>query len=210
MAQEHGDNITLAGAKLQHNRHVCAFFNSQHEEYDVMLPFIKEGIERGEKAFHIVDPSRQADHRQCLEAAGMNTAELESTNQLEIRLWEQAYLRSDNTFKQYDMIALLEETLLKSQRDEFPLIRCMAHMGWAAENHAGVEDLIEYESRLNYILPRYHDPVICIYDLAKFSAATVIGVLRTHPMVIIGGMLQENPFYVQPNEFLSELHSRRA
>jgi hypothetical protein len=33
-------------------------------------------------------------------------------------------------------------------------------------------------------------------------------VLRTHPMVIIGGLLQENPFFVPPDEFLRELRGR--
>jgi hypothetical protein len=73
-----------------------------------------------------------------------------------------------------------------------------------------VKDIVEYESRLNYILPQFHDPVICVYDLAQFGAATVIEILRTHPMVIIGGILQENPFYVQPDDYLKELQSHRA
>ena len=38
----------------------------------------------------------------------------------------------------------------------------------------------------------------------------VVDVMRTHPMVIIGGILHENPFFVPPNEFLRELRERRA
>lgn len=34
--------------------------------------------------------------------------------------------------------------------------------------------------------------------------------MRTHPMIIIGGILQENPFFVPPDEFLRELRSREA
>ena len=33
-------------------------------------------------------------------------------------------------------------------------------------------------------------------------------ILRTHPMVIIGGVLQQNPFFVPPGEFLRELRER--
>ena len=47
-------------------------------------------------------------------------------------------------------------------------------------------------------------------DLARFPADIVIDVVRTHPMVIIGGILQQNPFFVHPDEFLQELHERRA
>ena len=33
--------------------------------------------------------------------------------------------------------------------------------------------------------------------------------MRTHPMVVVGGVLQENPFFVPPDEFLAELRERR-
>jgi hypothetical protein len=72
----------------------------------------------------------------------------------------------------------------------------------------GVDDLLEYETRVNYVLTKYHDPVICAYDLSKFSARVAIDVMRTHPMVIIGGVLQENPFFVPPDQFLLELRER--
>jgi len=44
--------------------------------------------------------------------------------------------------------------------------------------------------------------------VAQFGANVVMDILRTHPMVIIGGILQENPFFVPPDEFLRELRER--
>jgi hypothetical protein len=38
----------------------------------------------------------------------------------------------------------------------------------------------------------------------------VIDIARTHPMIIIGGLLQENPFFVPPDEFLRVLRERGA
>lgn len=210
MAQAREDEVQLAGAKLERHHHICTFFHSQDEEYEVLMPFIKDGLERGDKAFHIVDPQLQRGHRQRLEAADIDTAKLESTKQLEIRPWEHAYLRSNGRFDQDDMLALIEEVLRAGQTDGFPMTRLIAHMEWALQDRPGVKDIIEYETRPNYILPNYPDHVICVYDLAKFSAATVIDILRTHPMVIIGGVLQANPFYVPPDEFLKELQARRA
>ena len=37
----------------------------------------------------------------------------------------------------------------------------------------------------------------------------MIDILRTHPMVIIGGTLHENPFFVPPEEFLREVREAR-
>ena len=199
----------LAGATLR-QPHICAFFHSQKEEYAIMLPFIKEGLERGEKAFHIINPNLEQDHLHRLMAVGINTVELERRKQLEIRSWEHTYLQSNGRFNKEDMLAMIERILVDSKREGFPSTRLIAHMEWSLQERPGVEDLVEYEARLNYILPKYNDPVICVYDLAQFSAGTVIDILRTHPMVIIGGTLQKNPFYTHPDEFLEELRSRTA
>jgi hypothetical protein len=68
---------------------------------------------------------------------------------------------------------------------------------------------VEYETRLNYVLPKYDDPVVCTYDLSKFGASVTMDILRTHPVAIIGGVLQENPFFVPPDQFLLEIKDRR-
>jgi hypothetical protein len=88
--------------------------------------------------------------------------------------------------------------------------RFLAHMEWALVDLPGVEDLIEFETHVNYVVPKYDDIVICAYDLAKFGANVVMDALRTHPVVIVGGLLQENPFFVPPDEFLLELRERRS
>lgn len=55
--------VRLAGANLRERRHVCALFHNSEEEYRVLLPFILEGLERGERAFHIVDSELREAHR---------------------------------------------------------------------------------------------------------------------------------------------------
>ena len=64
------------------------------------------------------------------------------------------------------------------------------------------------ESRINDVLPNYDLATVCTCDLRRFSASLVMDVLCTHPLVILGGILQDNPFYVPPVEFLRELRSR--
>ena len=192
----------------EQQHHVCAFFHSADEEYSVLLPFIKEGIERGERAFHIVDPNLHEYHLHRLIESGINVSAAGRSGQLEIKRWEEAYLR-DGHFDQDAMLTLVQEVLTSGPRHGYPLTRLIAHMEWALEDRPGVNDLVEYESRLNDILPRYHDQVICVYDCAKFGPGVLLDILRTHPVIIIGGVVQRNPFFVPPEEFLLELHERR-
>ena len=108
---EHNGAIHLAGTTLDRYRHVCAFFHTRDEEYQVLLPFIKEGIERHEKAFHIVDPALRHDHVHRLEEAGIDVTTCESSGQLEVRLWEEAYLRQGH----FDQHAMLAKRLLQAR-----------------------------------------------------------------------------------------------
>ncbi|HWP01643.1 MAG TPA: MEDS domain-containing protein [Methylococcus sp.] len=202
-------SIRFAGTTLGDYPHICAFFHGPDDEYRVLLPFIKEGFEHGEKAFHVVDPELREEHLRHLRSAGIDAAEAEESGQLELRNWQDAYLQNGH-FDQGRMLDLLQRALDDARLRGFPLTRLVAHMEWALEDRPGVNDLVEYETRLNYILPRYRDPVICVYDLAKFGADVVIDVMRTHPMVIIGGVLLENPFYVPPDDFLRELRDREV
>ena len=82
-------------------------------------------------------------------------------------------------------------------------------MDWAAENRSHLDTLVEFEARVNDVWQRHEDAVICVYDLAQLDGQVVIDMLRTHPMLIIGGILQENPFYTPPVEFLREYRQRR-
>ncbi len=134
--------ISFAGSQLAETRHVCAFFNSDDEEYRVLLPFIKDGFECGHKAVHVVNPDQRSEHMQRLVAAG--------------------------------------------------------------------NDLIEFEARVNNVWEHHADAVICTYHLGKFGGDTVVDIIRTHPMIILGGILHRNPFFVPPAEFLRELRERRA
>jgi hypothetical protein len=159
VSSETGQPIRFAGSVLHAQRHVCAFFHSDDEEYGTLLPFIKEGFERGEKAFHIVDPRLRATHRLRLESAGIDVETAEKSGQFELCNWADAYLR-DGRFDQDRMLALIEEVLDGGRQQGFALTRLVAHMEWALEDRPGVDDLVEYETRLNYLLPRYRDPVI--------------------------------------------------
>ena len=201
--------IHFAGTTLGKHRHICALFYTNEQEYRVLLPFIREGFERGEKAFHIVDPKLRDHHLGRLQAAGIDTLAEEHCGQLDVRRWHDTYLR-DGCFDQSRMIALVEEALQTGRNDGYKQTRVVAHMEWALEDMPGVNDLVEYETRLNHVLLQYTDPVICVYDCTKFGAGVVMDIVRTHPLVIVGGLLQENPFFVPPDQFLQELRERGA
>lgn len=204
--------LRLAGSTLGHRSHVCAFFNNADEEYRVLLPFIKDAIECGHKVVHTVDPKRRDELIQRLAAEGIDVEALCETGQIELRDWYNTHLR-DGQFDQYKTFDLFQGVVKDSHEKGFARIRFVTHMEWAVESGLAVDDLLEYEARANGIWDGQEgpiNPVICTYDLTKFGGDVVVDIMRTHPMIIIGGILQENHSYVPTDQFLEELRHRRA
>jgi len=206
--KRHLQPISLAGFQLGEVRHVCAFFANDEEEYRVLLPFIKEGLERGDKAIQVVNPQQRDEHLRRLDAAGIDSAAAQQAGQLEIKINTEAYL-PDGKFDQDRMLETFEKLASGNETGGFPLSRIVCRMDWVVGDRSRLENVIEFESRVNDVWSRHDDAVICTYHLAKFSGDAVIDIMRTHPLVIVGGTLQQNPFFLPPDQFLSEFRARR-
>jgi hypothetical protein len=199
--------VSIGQSEFRCPCHACAFFHSRDEEYELLLPWAKDGYEAGDQLFQVVDKEHRGEWRRRLANSGINLKKAEAAGQLEVLAWEEAYLKG-NRFDQHAMLDLVQSVLGEARRKGFQITRFWANMEWALEDLPGVHDIVEYEARANKFLPDYPAFVVCTYDLNKFSAPVVMDIMRTHPQVIIGGVLQENPFYVPPDEFLAELGHR--
>ena len=207
--EAHDTSLQIAPNALKGgNQHICAFFNGMDEHYRVLQSFIKDGFDQGNKAFHLVDPKRREDHLRRLADAGIDVEAAMASGQLEVHPWEDGPLHGAR-FDQDTWLAGFEQVLQSGPASGYAQTRFLAQMEWALVDLPGIDDMIEFEARVNYVVPKYDDPVICSYDLSKFGASTMMYALRTHPVVIIGGLLQENPFYVDPDAFLLEMREQR-
>jgi MEDS: MEthanogen/methylotroph, DcmR Sensory domain len=201
--------IHVADGVLGKQCHICAFFNGFDEQHRVLRSFIAEGFERGDRAFHIVDPELRETHLRRLAEAGIDVDRVVASGQLELRRWQDAYLRDDR-FDPDGMLVLLEQVLRAGTEAGYPLTRFVSRVELSLLDKAGVESWLEYETRVNYVVSKHSDPVICTYDLAYLSASMMLDLLRVHPVVIVGGVFQENPFFVPPDQFLIELRERKS
>jgi len=198
----------IAGSSLGEFRHVCAFFSTEDEEYRTLLPFMREGLAAEERVVNFM-PEDRTDHEDRLRAGGIDVEKARGSHQLEVIKSEDAYLQRDGQFDGEAMLRLVPQLLLSGQDFGYPITRLIAHAEHMTKDADDADAFIAYESRLNYIMPNHSDRIVCTYDLNKVGAAVVMDVLRTHPMAVIGGLMQENPFFVPPDEFLRQAEERK-
>src|SRR6266850_1672274 len=102
--------IPFAGSMLGGYRHVCAFFSSAQEEYDTLLPFVRDGLERGERAYHVLPSQYREEHLEQLRSAGIDVAAAQRCRQLEVATPQETYLRGGR-FNKDTMLTLIQEAL---------------------------------------------------------------------------------------------------
>lgn len=199
--------IPFAGTMLREDRHVCAFFNSAAEEYATLLPFVCDGLNCGQRAYHVLPDHHKEDHFTRLRYAGIDVEKAMKSRQLEVAVPEDTYLRTGR-FNKDAMLVLIQEALNAGAMLGFPLTRMIAHAEAAVDDWKSSNEWVEYEMRLNSVLPSYDDPVICTFDANLLTVPHAIDILRTHPMVIIGGVMVENSFFTRPHDFIREVRLR--
>jgi DcmR-like sensory protein len=170
--------------------HIGAFYHGTEDLYAQLGRGIANGIVRGEKAIHFIDPAARADHEERLTRLGVDVGALAREGRLDIRTWDDLYLL-EGYFDVERQLELMQRLVAEPR----PRIRLAANMSWALQSARDSRDLIDYEARLNPLLDRYSHTVICAYDLDRFDPSTVLGAIRTHPIVLIDGKLQENSLY---------------
>jgi MEDS: MEthanogen/methylotroph, DcmR Sensory domain len=168
---------------------------------------VRDGLERGERAYHVLPSRYREEHLGQLRGAGIDVEAAQRRGQLDVTTPAETYLRGGR-FNKDAMLALVQEVLSAGTTLGFPLTRLVAHAETVLEDWSIANEWIEYESRLNDVLLSYDDPVICTYDANLLNGAIAVDILRTHPVAIIGSLLSENPFFVAPRDFLPQILGR--
>ena len=189
----------VPGIEISVGDHICAFYEGEDGRDALLLPYLAAGLEGGDKCVAVVDRTSPG------EVAG-KLRRPQSEKQLTIATSDSAYL-VDGRFDTERMLGFWDERVGAAiHGDGFAMSRAVGEMTWSLRDAPGVEQLVGYESRLNDFMPRYPQVILCLYDIRLFDAATVIGMMRTHPKVIMGNELVSNPYYRSPQEFLGDRH----
>lgn len=200
--------VTVCGHNLPNATHICAFFESPQQEYDCLVPYFAEGLQQGEQVVTIRDADKMSEHKQTLQARmPMPLDDAMRKDQFKILASEETYLR-DGFFGHERMGLMLEDVLKAAEASPFKRVRTCGDMTWALRDMPGTDELMEYESRVNVFTGEHDCTLMCVYDVNKFSGRAVMDVLATHPMVVMGDRIYENPYYVEPTEYLRTLLRR--
>ena len=193
--------LGLLGLTVPLGTHICSFYRGAQGRDEIVLPFLAEGIRAQDKCISILE---SIDPPDVLARLGqhVNVASSVETGQLELATPASAYLRS-GTFSTEAMLSYWQQAEETQAEEGFSLTRATGEMPSVLNQPAGRPEFFRYEARLNEVIPNYAQVILCLYDLDRFGAEVLMDTLRTHPRVVVDGMVHENPYYVEPGKFLA-------
>ena len=200
-------SVTICGETLPGPLHICAFFDSREEQYEILLPWLKEGINNNEEVLTILAGNSHKDHCTRLLNAGIPVQRAIENRQLKVVATEDTYLHG-GSFAAERMFNIVEQALIEAQTGPYHMLRACGDMEWALKNLPGTDELIEYEARLNFLTPKHDCTILCSYDINKFSGSAIADILATHSHVIMNERIYKNPHFIEPVEFLARLIKR--
>ncbi|MFA6608681.1 MAG: MEDS domain-containing protein [Candidatus Paceibacterota bacterium] len=181
--------------------HLCLIYKNKEEQFATVIPFIRIGLERGEKCIYVADENTTTDVIEAMNKEGVDTETAIKKGSLKIINKKDTYLRL-GYFDPDEMIEFLTESIKQAKEEGYSALRVTGEMTWVLSGEPGTEKLLEYEAKLNRFLQKNDCSALCQYNYKRFDPSVLIGVISTHPIVFVENTLCNNFYYIPTEEFL--------
>jgi two-component system NarL family sensor kinase len=202
MNATHRTPLLTALEQLAPHDHLCSIYESSKEHFAVAIPFIRIGLDRGEKCIYITDDGTEAVVRDAMHAEGIDVERAVATDSLVLEKKEAAYLKH-GSFDPEWMFTFWADATAEAMSQGFSALRATGETEWVLRGAPGLERWMEYESRMTHMLARLNCVALCQYNRGLFPPEIVQDVIRTHPTLIYRGVVCRNMYHVPPDELLA-------
>ncbi len=195
-------SLGFADERFPAGVHICQVFSDDPEREDALLRFLQSGLEAGERTTCFSDREDPASIAAHLGRHGLSYEASTATGSLTVAATSDVYFHDDR-FDPDRMLDLIARYHDDSAARGYPAARVIGEMAPAVQHMPGGSRLLEYESKITVLLRTHPVTCVCQYDASRFDGATIMDVLKVHPLMVIRGAVVRNPFFIPPEEFLT-------
>jgi signal transduction histidine kinase len=184
-------------AGLEPGAHICLPYVSADDHETAVAAFVRGGLRRGERCLYIgAAPAREGIARR-LHAEGIPVGRALEDRALILLDPADVYDRH-TAFDALHQAKVLEALIDAARADGFNGFRGIEESPQGFHQEVDPGQLLQYEAAASEILHAKQALALCPYDRRHADAGTIVGVLRSHPLAILGGRLCVNPFADPP------------
>jgi signal transduction histidine kinase len=198
----------LAGGLGLHE-HLCVIYDTQEEQFAAAVPFLRSGLERHQRCLYVADENSTTAVLDALRRSGTDVDRYLRSGALALADKPWTY-HEHGRFDPDWWIRFLAKAAQEPGTAEFSGMRTLlGEMTWTIRQDIAPDVLIEFEAKVNGFVLDHDVRALCQYNRNQFSPELILGVLRTHPVVVYGGIVCKNPYYIPPEEFLKPNQASR-
>ena len=166
------------------------------------MPFLADGIRAGQKCICVLESLAPADVLARLDRQ-VDLGRSVETGQLELATPGRRLPALGLVLHRRHAVVLAAGAAAASGgKGTSGLLRATGEMPSVLDQPEGRTEFFRYEAMLTDVVANLPPVILCLYDLERFGAEVLMDALRTHPMVVVDGMVHDNPYYVAPGKFL--------
>lgn len=183
--------------------HICQIFNDDDERHEAIINYIISGLKDGENAACFSEKETEASLAEYFSKNGVVFKEVEKSGEFKLSKTADVYFE-DGKFEPERMLSLLQAFYDDAIKQNRTGARVIGEMSPEVQYIPGGSRLMEYESKVSLLLKKCPVNAVCQYDARSFDGSTILDILKVHPYMIVRGSVVHNPFFEQPETYLSK------
>jgi DcmR-like sensory protein len=165
--------------QFKHGDHTCVFYRSEEALFELLTPYIAEGILKGERCFCAQKPEFIKRLIYDLRFLGIDTDREIARGALELHTEDETYF-TNNRFEPEAMMEMLTRSIREAQEKGFAGLRTAGEMSWAARGRDECDQVIGYEKMVEECFPGKAVIGLCQYAMNEFTPDVLNVVMENH------------------------------
>ena len=188
------------------NDHLALLYEGRDEQFAAVIPFLRQGLEHGERCLYVADETPQDAIVEALREAGVDADAALESGALTILSADETYL-SGGTFDLDESLALLED-IVETDTEEFDGLRITSEETWLLRAEDALAEFTTLEARVNELFRGERCLALCQYDRERLPADVLEDVVKTHPYLVSDATISRNFYYTPPETYFRDEDAR--
>ncbi|MFP4087154.1 MAG: MEDS domain-containing protein [Desulfobacteraceae bacterium] len=171
----------IGGHQVPDGSHLTHFYAGKEEAFNVSMPYLLEGIKKGERLLAVMPPGKIRELTETMEEQGHPVGHWLKTGRLSVSTG----MDSPEEMVRY-LVAFAQEA---------GKFRVLGDMIWTVRKGWDPAALSVLEQTPAFMPPVKDGLLLCQYNLEDFTGKTIMMAAETHPKTIYKGRLEKSPYY---------------